>query len=576
MIDVIIRGGEVIDGTGAPRRTADVGIDGGRVVAVGQVDESARRTVDAGGCVVAPGFIDVHTHLDVQGFWDQTLSPSPLHGVTTVIGGNCGFSVAPLSADATEYLLQMLAKVEGMPLSALRQGVPWDWHSTSDYLERFERRLSINAGFMIGHSPLRRVVMGTDATERPAEPNEIAAMSALLADGLRAGGLGLSTSWGFAHRDGDGRPVPSSHAPAAELIQLASVCRDFDGTSIEFIPPHPNAPFEAEVMDVMVAMSVAAQRPLNWNLMNPSAANADVCAHNLGVYASAKRSGGHVVALTNPFPSMLRISFDPGFLLDALPGWAPVMSLPPQEKLAILSDPVRRRELELSAARPSGAFDLVAKDWGGHFIFDTHSEATRRYQGRYLQDVAAEMGKSAFDALLDIVCADDLKTGFGRATPSVEPEDLAVRARIWENPGALVGGSDTGAHLDMLATFSLTTTFLARAVREFGVMTTERAVHHLTGRPAALYGLVDRGILAEGAHGDVVVFDEQTVAPSEVSTRFDLPGGAGRLYAEAVGVHSVFVNGVLIVDDGNFTDARPGDVVRSGTDTHTSALISAG
>ena len=575
MIDVVIRGGQVIDGTGGPRKAADVGIDGGRVVTVGRVDESARRTIDARGCIVAPGFVDVHTHLDVQGFWDQTLSPSPLHGVTTVIAGNCGFSVAPLSPDAAEYVMEMLAKVEGMPLSALRQGVPWDWRSTSDFLGRFEQRLSINAGFMIGHSPLRRVVMGAAATERPAEPNEIAAMSALLADGLRAGGLGFSTSWGFAHRDGDGRPVPSSHAPASELVDLASVCRDFDGTSIEFIPPNPNAAFDDQVIDVMVAMSAAARRPLNWNLMNPSATNVDVCEHNLGVYEAAMREGGHVVALTNPFPSMLRITFEPGFLLESLNEWAPTMSLPHRAKLEALRDPVRRRDLERSAAQPSSAFDLVAKDWGGHFIFDTHSEGTARYQGRYVRDIAAEMGKSPFDALCDIVCADDLKTGFGRATPNVKAEDLAVRARIWENPGALVGGSDTGAHLDMLATFSLTTTFLARAVREFGVMTTERAVHHLTGRPATLYGLVDRGILTEGAHGDVVVFDEMTVAPSEVSTRFDLPGGAGRLYADAVGVHAVLVNGALIVDDGSFTDARPGEVLRSGTDTHTSTLMSA-
>src|SRR5215211_7518839 len=267
MIDVVIRGGDVVDGTGARRRRADVGIHDGRIVSIAdRVAEDAGRTIDAGGLVVAPGFVDVHTHLDVQGFWDPTLSPLPLHGVTTVFAGNCGFSVAAIAEESADYVLRMLARVEGMPLTALQQGVPWDWHTTDEYLERLEHRLAVNAGFMVGHSVLRRLVMGEAATQRQAEPAELEAMAELLRQGVRAGAVGFSTSWGFAHRDATGAPVPSNHARPEELVYLAGVCGEFPGTSIEFIPPSPSVRFDDRVVGVMVAMSASAKRPLNWNL----------------------------------------------------------------------------------------------------------------------------------------------------------------------------------------------------------------------------------------------------------------------------------------------------------------------
>src|SRR5262245_53410175 len=212
MLDVCIRGGSIIDGTGAPARPGDVGVRDGRIVAIGDVDEPATRTIDAEGHVVAPGFVDVHTHYDAQAFFDTTLSPSPLHGVTTVIGGNCGFTIAPLAPEHGPYLMRMLARVEGMPLASLEQGVPWDWTSFGDYLDRIDGTLAPNAGFLVGHCAIRRLVMGEEATKGAATDEQVDQMERLLAESLAAGGLGFSSSWARTHNDAEGEMVPSRHA----------------------------------------------------------------------------------------------------------------------------------------------------------------------------------------------------------------------------------------------------------------------------------------------------------------------------------------------------------------------------
>src|SRR4051812_19500807 len=251
MLDLAVVGGRVVDGTGAPAVRADVGVRDGRIVAVGQLNERAAHTVDATDLVVAPGFIDLHTHYDAQAFWDSTLSPSPLHGVTTVIGGNCGFTIAPLSDDEADadYLMRMLAKVEGMPLESLKAGVPWDWRTTAEYLDRLDGRLLPNAGFLVGHSTLRRVVMKDDAIGKAATAEQLRAMMRLLAAGLRAGGLGFSSSWSITHSDHNGDPVPSRFATEEEMLSLCAVLREHEGTVLEFIPGAGE--FSPEAIDLM-------------------------------------------------------------------------------------------------------------------------------------------------------------------------------------------------------------------------------------------------------------------------------------------------------------------------------------
>jgi len=333
MLDVLITGGDVIDGTGAVRRRADVGIVDGRITQVGTITESAHQTIDATGKVVTPGFIDLHTHYDAQAFWDTSLSPSPLHGVTTVIGGNCGFTIAPLTPQDGDYLMRMLARVEGMPLESLQQGLPWDWTTTAEYLDALDGTLMPNAGFLVGHSALRRVVMHDAANQREATDEEIEAMCNLLRDGLRAGGMGFSSTWSPSHNDHTGVPVPSRHGSRKELIALCAVVEEFPGTTLEFIPAVGE--FAQETFELMGDMSAAANRPLNWNLLQVYAQNWDLVQHQLKGFDIAAERGGKVIALTLPDTFRIRLNFKSGFILDILNGWDELMALPDDVKLTV-------------------------------------------------------------------------------------------------------------------------------------------------------------------------------------------------------------------------------------------------
>lgn len=572
MLDLAIIGGTVVDGTGADRRRADVGVADGRVVTVGDLGgEPATRLVDADGLVVAPGFIDVHTHYDAQAFWDTTLSPSPLHGVSTVVGGNCGFSIAPLSSDPAdgEYLKRMLARVEGIPLETLDAGVPFDWTTTADYLDRIDGTLSVNAGFKVGHSALRRVVMGAEAAERPSTPAELEVMKTLLAAGLTAGALGFSSSWSKTHNDAEGNRVPSRVADRAEVVALSAVCRSFPGTSLEFIP-HVTATFDEEALSMMAEMSRVAQRPLNWNVLPVTAATADDVEAKLGAGTYAAAHGGRVVALTTPMTVASRLNFSTGFLLDAMPGWDAVLWLPHEEKVRALADPAVRARLAAGAASSDNPLPHIT-DWAAKEILEVFDPRLAHYVGRSVGEIAAGEGKSPFDALLDVVVADDLRTTFG-STVVESRADWEARAMVWRDPRAVVGASDAGAHLDLFASFQYTTVLLAEAVRNHGVVSLEEAVALLTSVPADLYGMTGRGRLGPAARADIVLFDPDRVGCGPIHTRFDLPAGAGRLYAEAEGIEAVFVNGVETVRGGVFTDARPGALLRSGVDTTTVAL----
>lgn len=582
MLDVVIRGGVVVDGTGAERRPADVGIEDGRIAAIvepGGLDDAvaageAGRVIEADGLVVAPGFVDLHTHYDAQAFWDPTLSPSPLHGVTTVVAGNCGFSIAPLSGDPADgdYLMRMLARVEGMPLESLAEGVPWDWRSTAEYLDRLDGTLAVNAGFLVGHSALRRAVMGDAAVGEEATEDQVDAMAALLSEGLAAGGLGFSSSWATTHSDGEGDPVPSRHATHDELVRLCSVLRDHPGTALEFIPTV--GPFADEHMDLMADMSLAADRPLNWNvLVAANARSADDVAQRLSASDRAAERGARVLALTVPDLMRIRLCFLTGFLLDTFPGWAKVMTLPADEKLAALADPnVRRRLLEGVNSPEAGPFARIAQ-WHRMTVEEAFTDETKRHEGRLVGEVAEEQGKEPFDALLDIVVEDGLRTVILPPQSGDDEDSWALRAQTWRDPRVILGASDAGAHLDFIATFNYTTAFLGDSVRDRGLMGLEEAVHKLTDVPARLYGLTGRGRLAEGWVADVVVFDPERIAPGPVGMRADLPAGAARLYSEPEGVEHVLVNGVEIVGPGaTFTDARPGTLLRSGRDTETVSL----
>jgi N-acyl-D-aspartate/D-glutamate deacylase len=567
MLDVLIKGGTIVDGSGAPRRVGDLGIKDGVIAAVAEGSEDARETVDATGKVVAPGFVDVHTHYDAQAFWDGTLSPSCFHGVTTVMGGNCGFSIAPLSAEAGDYLMRMLARVEGMPLESLREGVPWNWESFAEYLAALEGTLSVNAGFMVGHSALRRVVMGERAVGCEATDAELDAMVTLLRESLAAGGMGFSSTVSPTHTDGDGEPVPSRHASRDEFIALASAVRDYPGTSLEYLPGL--GAFSDEQKQMMTDLSLAAGRPLNWNVLAPTSMNPGLVEEQLSATDYARAQGAEVVALTVPQPMTVRINLKAGFVFDALYGWGDLFRLSVPERMERLRDSAFRAELDENARSEKSGLLRALAVWGNMTVDQTFTPETEQFRGRRIDEIAETLGKSTFDALVEIALADGLETYFMPPSMGTDAASWKLRGEVWVDDRAVIGASDAGAHLDMIDTFAFSTQVLGAGVREHQVVSLEEAVRQLTDVPAKLYGLKDRGRLEEGARADVVVFDPGTVGCGETYTRFDLPAGAGRLYADAIGIERVYVNGVEIVRDNKDTGARPGTILRSGRDTST-------
>jgi N-acyl-D-aspartate/D-glutamate deacylase len=572
MVDLLIQGGYVVDGTGGPGRVADVAVHDGWIVSVdapGRVDEPASRRIDATGLVVAPGFVDIHTHYDAQLFWDPCATPSTFHGVTTVIGGNCGFGLAPAGPEHADYLTRLLARVEGMPLDALQSGLDWGWTSFADWLERLDGRLGVNAGFLVGHSALRRVAMGEAATGAAADSRQLADMRRLLRDSLAAGALGLSSSQSPTHNDGAGDPVPSRSADAAEMLALASTVRDQPGTTLELIVAGTLSRFSDDEMDLMASMSAAADRPLKWDVLAVQAGDPEGWHHQLRASDVARERGGHVVALTMPHLMRIRLSFLSGFVLEALPGWGEVLHLPPAERLAALREPDVRRRLDAGAHSPEAGVLAGLANWAILEVAEAFAPQNAAVEGRSIGEVAAERGGDPFDVLLDIVCTDELRTGLRPPAFGDSDEDWAERAKAWHDDRTIVGASDAGAHLDMMCGAIYSTSLLGHGVRERQLISLEEAIRQLTSVPAALYGIRDRGALVEGAWADVVVFDPATIGPGPERTRSDLPGGAPRLYADARGVEHVLVNGTELVRGGELTGALPGRLLRSGRDTIT-------
>ncbi|MET0901623.1 MAG: amidohydrolase family protein, partial [Acidimicrobiales bacterium] len=550
MAGCLIRGGLVVDGTGAPGAIGDVAVRDGRIVPVDELEPGAPE-VDATGLVVAPGFVDLHTHYDAQLTWDPSASPSSLHGVTTVFGGNCGFSIAPAGEAHAPYLMRMMARVEGMPLEALEAGLPWDWSSFAEWFDRLDGQIGVNAGFHIGHSAVRRVVMGESCHE-PASTEQVAEMAALVSEACRAGAMGFSTSTAPTHNDADGEPVPSRGASRDELIALAGAVRGAPGTTLEAILAGCIAGFSDDERDLLAAMSAAAERPLNWNVLGVSSMNPTGHESQLAASDHAADRGGRVVALTLPHSMRLRLSFLSGFVLDGFPGWREVLSLPVPERMAALSDPDVRRRLDAGANSEEAGLLRGLASWKGLEVIEAFSPENRAHEGRTIGQIIDDRGDGAdpFDVLLDIVVADELRTGLRPSGLKDTESDWRLRAEVWRDPRAVIGGSDAGAHLDMMCGAIYSTALLSHGVREFGVISLEEAIHRITDVPARLYGLRERGRIQPGWAADLVVFDPDTVGYEPERMRYDLPGGAWRLHSEATGIDRVLVNGVTVVEGG--------------------------
>jgi len=569
MLDKVIRGGTVVDGTGSPSRVADIGIKDGRIVAIGVVEQDAAEVIDATGCIVTPGFVDPHTHYDAQLLWDPTASPSSVHGVTTIIGGNCGFTLAPLIPGDADYLRKMMSKVEGMPLAALENGTDWSWETFAEYLGRFEGNISVNAGFLVGHCAIRRYVMGPAAVGAEASIEHIAGMRTELAKSIQSGALGFSFTNSTSHSDGDGEPVASRWATHDELIALCEEVGLHEGTTLEGIVPGCLDRFADDEIELLGLMSAAANRPMNWNVLTVDSREADRVPRQISAYDRSIELGGKVVALTMPVQVPMNMSFSSFCGLWLLPGWQQILGVPVAERIQRLQDPdTRVRMLENSLSQAAGVFRRLA-DWGDYVIGDTYSAANEGLKGRIVRDVANERGMSSFGTLLDIVIADELKTILWPTPQDDDAESWRMRAELWQDGRAMIGGSDAGAHLDRMCGAPYPTRWLADCIRGRKLVPVEFAVKMMTSQPAKLFGLVDRGELREGACADVVVFNPDEIGSEDAMLVTDLPGNSSRLTAGSFGVKRVLVNGVTIVENGVANGAVPGTVLKSGKDTYT-------
>ncbi|MSY18504.1 MAG: amidohydrolase family protein, partial [Actinobacteria bacterium] len=529
MFDLIVSGGTVIDGTGAAAVVADIGVRDGRIVAIGTITDSAAEVFDATGLVVAPGIVDPHTHYDAQLLWDPTASPSSNHGVTTVIGGNCGFTLAPLIPGDADYLRKMMAKVEGMPLAALEHGTDWSWETFADYLGRLEGNISVNAGFLVGHCAIRRYVMGGEAVGSAADPAQVEAMRAELAAAIRAGALGFSFTNSTSHSDGEGEPVASRWATPDELIALCEETGMHEGTTLEGIVPGCLDQFADDEIELLARMSAAANRPMNWNVLSVDSRVPERVPRQVLASDRASELGGRVVALTMPVQVPMNMSFATFCGLWLIPGWQQVLGVPVAERVARLNDAdTRVRLLELSQSPAAGVFRRLA-DWSEYVIGDTYSAVNEGLKGRIVKDIAAERGCSNFGTLLDIVCADDCRTVLWPTPQDDDDESWRMRAELWNDPRAMIGGSDAGAHLDRMCGAPYPTRFLADCIRGRQLISVERAVQLMTSAPAELFGLRDRGVLREGALADIFIFDPATVDSDQAALVVDLPGDSARL-----------------------------------------------
>jgi len=552
--DLLIRGGTVVDGTGAPARCADVAIRNGRIAAVGATSGTADRVLDADGAVVAPGFVDIHTHYDAQVFWDRMLSISPWHGVTSVVMGNCGFGVAPTRPAHRELVLLTLEKVEGMSLDALRAGIgaEWPFETFAQYLDAIERRgTAINVGALVGHTPVRLYVMGEEAMEREATADEVAAMRALVAEALRAGAIGFATSKSPTHVGWEGRPVPSRVAAWEEIAALAGCLAEAGNVMQATLGP-------GLFLDEFAAIQERTGRPVSWTALLGGMLGPDGHRAVLERSAALQARGVRVIPQVSCRPLMLEFNLAAPFPLESMSVMKPAARADLAGKRVVYADPEFRRALR-------GKIDGGLLTRAFHDMQITEHPPDASLAERRLADVAAERGVHPVDLMLDLSLASGLQTRFRLAVLNT---DEAVVAELLRHPATMLGLSDAGAHASQLCDACAPTALLGKWMREKRVLSLEEAVRRLTAEPADVFGIRDRGRLAAGLAADVTVFDPATVGCGPLRRVYDFPAGADRLVSDAAGIRAVVVNGVVIREDGrDAVDPEaplPGRVLRGG------------
>lgn len=552
MQDLIIRNARVVDGTGAPSFAADVSVRDGVISGIGDIKGSARQEIDAKGRVLAPGFIDIHTHYDPQICWDRLATPSIEHGVTTIVMGNCSLSLAPVRPEGKAKLVKMFEKIEDIKQATFDQAVSFKWESFGDYLDFIRSGLGLNVGALVGHSALRFYVMGKESQERIATDDEIARMCELLEQAMVAGALGLSTS--YVDIDEDSRPVPSRLADMREKIALCKAMakrgRGVLQTVPFFIDIEQQLANIQELGDLSLASGVVCSiAPITFSPIAP-----ENWKRSIAKLEEQQKRGAKVYGQSMPrsFDINLRLS-ETSFLLYGTPEWNALMQLPVSGRIAAFSDPVQRQVLVAAAQKRLIPLFSILR------VGDTYSPASKAFEGKFLPEVARLMGKSVPEAMIEVALNDRLETEFQlKGMIHANPDEVI---KILTHPLIHIGASDAGAHVSQFCGAGDTSDLLERFVRKLGLMSLETAVGRVTGELADAWGIANRGKIKQGYAADLVIFDPATVARRDEEFVSDFPGEARRYVCHAEGIDKVIVNGAVVRDGERYTDARPGKIV---------------
>ncbi len=550
MFDLKISNGNIVDGSGKAAYAGDIAVKDGKIAALGHVDGEAAETVDADGQVISPGFVDIHTHYDAQILWDQGLTISPEHGVTSVVIGNCGFGVAPTKPAHRDMMKRTLEKVEGMSFEALTAGLgeTWPFETFPEYMDAVEQSgADINVAVLAGHTPIRTYVMGEEAVERVAEPGEVAAMAEIVEEAMEAGAVGFSTSHAGTHHGYGGNPVPSRLADVGEIDALVGAMKK-SGRGI-MQATIGRTLFHDQFAEIAGKHDV----PVSWTALLAGMSGPGSHRKHLERTAGFVDDGLSVVPQVSCRPLMFDFEFDEPFPFEMLGLFKQTMRTDRAGRRAIYADPAFRQEFKDLLA-PGEKLALAGWAQRADISF---CPLDHDLDGRLLAEVAAEQKVDPVDLALDLSLESDFATRFRFA---IFNNDETEVAELLQDPNVVLGLSDAGAHASQLCDACFSTHLLGHWVRERGDLSLERAVHMLTQRPAELFGLSDRGLLAEGRPADIVVFDPGTVGASGLRRVYDLPAGADRLVADAFGISEVVVNGHRLGSNGH----RPGKLLRGG------------
>jgi N-acyl-D-amino-acid deacylase len=553
MFDVLIKNGQVVDGSGEKAFTADVAVKDGRIAQVGRIDGEAVRVIDAAGRIVAPGFIDPHTHFDVQLLWDGAARPSLQHGVTTVAPGNCSLSMAPLRAADRPAMVGMFQVIEEMPPEAFAGAFDWSWEDFAGYRAAIEPNLQINVAPLVGHSAIRLWVMGAAASERAATPDEVRAMQVLLRQCLEAGAIGLSTS--YIDTDSAGRPVPSRWAQPSELDALCAVLGEF-GRILQIVPELYDIDLAIARIDQLAELSLEHGIATTYSPIFETPRTPHYVERQMARVEEQAARGARVHPQMQTRPNELSFSLlHPGLFFTRFRGWGRILRQPLAERIASLRDPQVVESMIAATGPDEGAAVLGrATARGGDSV-------PAEFAGRTLGAIAVERGQTPARALISLSLECGLDAAF-RATMS--HDETARIGKFLAHPLVHIGASDGGAHLTSFATYGDTGYLFSEFVRKTGALSLEQAVRKITAESAEIWGLKDRGRLIPGWAADVVVFDADTIDRGSERPVFDMPGEGMRYVRDGVGIEAVLVNGEVVYAGGRYTDARPGVVVEHG------------